>query len=720
MLLLEQLIFEYVLPFAKPTELQFPESFNIAILGKWHQQPERSNYTGKSSFAELISLLLYGKCRAKYQSEIPNDRFNKVGMVEGIINVDNVKYTIKRSFTLKSSTLSIACDKRPDLQDYQKAQAQVELDLLIGLDYDEFIQSCFFTQGDISKLMTAQPAAKLEMLNSWMAIEDWDVELEDSKVKYSETFTAIELIKDSVADEAMQQDRHSHLESEIASIRSDIESKRLLLESGSIVLKEKQSALSSAEQNLTAIDDDTKLDELLAEFADFHTEDVYNKDIADSKAEIEKLNNDVAHYRKLQLGLSDNEQLIIKIGKKVDKLDKERDDLITKRDEISRSGILAGVESAMCPILKEKCERLVDHAVKASVAKNRHDTLKVVISKLDNRISDYVTTLEEIEAEIIEIKAADESIKTTKHMIQIQHNSIDYYKKQIEKQKEVAKEINELTVARNQDNIDKLQKEQADCLLEVEALEDEKQDAQKELDSQNQFLGGLVHEQEQIESKLKDIDKKKIELPKLKKRLAALKFIKQMYGKSGIRQAQLKNFMGVLEDGANKILDSLDAQLNIEITTERDLTSWEDSCLNCKYMYSKGTKQKKCPECDVKRERKKTEELDIRIINRDSVRSFHAESGAAKVLASLAIRLSVLALRRQITGTSVGLLIIDEVCAMFDSQNRHSFYKLLASYMQNELGFQQIFSISHFSDNDLVEDGLLVTRRQNYSTVEWM
>jgi len=715
MLKIKRLEFEYVLPFGKKTVIDFPDRFNVSVIGQWFNQPKRSNYTGKSSFIELIRLLIYGKCRAKYQSEIPNDKYNKIGVVHGVIVNDDIEYALTRTFNGKSSTLEIQCDARQDLQDFQKTELQTELDNIFGLTEEEFVQTCFFKQGDVSQLMEAQPTAKLELLNKWLSIEDWDNEYEQAK-NLSVDSDIIRL-NDVIEKEDEVKEKSTEFKAEVDKLAEALEGKKKevskLIESQITVEKKK----SSFEKSLEDMSDTTQIDFWNSELEKYKKD--YSEMLTSNETiinELEQENIEEAEFIRTakngSIQIKEYEHLIkqLKVGKT--KLENDKEELI-------ESGLIGKSSSNICPILKEPCDRIASSKKEIDKAKKKYDKVRGSLADINNVIEEHNNSLAKVQSRMRAVEDAKKLVESNKSSIEVLKKEIRIVDKESREKQELEGKIKKFNDASNQEEQDKLHTEINVIKREIREVKNDIDNLNNEVSIINKHTGQFEKSVEDCDKKLEDIKKAKKNIKLLKKKQDALKFVKHMFSKRGIRASQLRSYMNALETEANNILEELDAQLQVTITTDRETTDWEVSCPDCGFEFPKGYKKRTC-ECGSKRTKRKTEELDIKIINRDSIRSFNQESGGAKILTSLAIRLAIISMRRKITGASSGILVLDEIVGMLDEQNRKNFYNFLINYAQKKLNFEQIFNISHMNESDITDGTILVTRKQNYSTVEWI
>ena len=71
------------------------------------------------------------------------------------------------------------------------------------------------------------------------------------------------------------------------------------------------------------------------------------------------------------------------------------------------------------------------------------------------------------------------------------------------------------------------------------------------------------------------------------------------------------------------------------------------------------------------------------------------DSGGGQLLLSVAIRLALGLLAKRRSGSSWSTIFLDEVFGPLDATNRRKMAELVTSTISRDLGFEQIFLISH-------------------------
>jgi len=138
-----------------------------AVQATHEEDPDRSNWIGKSWFLGAIRFLITGE---KPESCPNEDGWiswgEKTGEVSGELS-DGTKISRKRK--LGSSTqLEVHI---PGSETAKQDRAQEEIDRLIGMDGEDLAATSFIEQRQIARLVLADPADRTKIVNGWLELE---------------------------------------------------------------------------------------------------------------------------------------------------------------------------------------------------------------------------------------------------------------------------------------------------------------------------------------------------------------------------------------------------------------------------------------------------------------------------------------------------------------------------------------------------------------------
>ena len=196
------------------------------------------------------------------------------------------------------------------------------------------------------------------------------------------------------------------------------------------------------------------------------------------------------------------------------------------------------------------------------------------------------------------------------------------------------------------------------------------------------------------------------------------KFMQFMCGKSGIPAALIETELQHVEDRCNWILERLEYSKRIKFSAFKELAGYEKVCPRCG---GETWRSGVCSSCGTDRPRKRKDEPTVTVLDGEAERAFDLESGGARVLQSFAVRMAASLFVSSMTGVPLQMIMLDEVFAHLDANNRRRLMALVLDKLQAEFGLRQIFTVSHHDDViNAVDDILLVWKVRGQSTVVWM
>ena len=288
--------------------------------------------------------------------------------------------------------------------------------------------------------------------------------------------------------------------------------------------------------------------------------------------------------------------------------------------------------------------------------------------------------------------------------------------------KELGKLKQEATTVK--EHLDKLNNEITDLEIEARSLSEvgaapmvDIKDLQKQL-KQTHYAQGVLNSR--VEACKKQLDK----LPEFKKKLVEIdqeindySFILKACGKNGIPNQILMAELKQVQDRANFILDAFNYPKQLLFEAYTELSSLEKTCHHCGHNQFKNGL---CCGCKSVRRKNRKYEPSIKVIDGSNKRDFSMESGGAQVIQSFAVRLACSIFLANLNNVSVDFLILDEVFGMLDKNNRSKAIELITSNKLNNLGFKQVFMISHSEDILYSSpDVLKISKEQGTSKAYW-
>jgi len=208
------------------------------------------------------------------------------------------------------------------------------------------------------------------------------------------------------------------------------------------------------------------------------------------------------------------------------------------------------------------------------------------------------------------------------------------------------------------------------------------------------------------------------ELDKASTELQRWTIVQKMCGKSGIPSLIVDQELVRVESRCNWVLERLGYTKRMKFSGYRELKGWEPECLRCG---CKKWHSQTCLQCGAARQHKRKDELTVNILDGSYSRPFELESGGARVLQSFAVRLACSLFLSSLTDVPMRMVMLDEVFAMLDSENRQKLMSLVINKLSREFGLQQQLVVSHHEDVlASVGDILAVSQERGSSVARWV
>jgi DNA repair exonuclease SbcCD ATPase subunit len=699
------------LPFKGEQTISFPASGVISVLGQYEEENTRSNRSGKSALLEAIRYCLYGESRARREVDLIHDGETEM-FVECEFDFNGTIVTIKRGRDSKNKSLL----ELKGTTGYKK-DIQGEIVRLVGMDYDDFVSTCFFKQEDIHGFMTLPSSEKKKLLRRWLGMDYWSVYEDSSKKKVDETQTAIaklDMERGSIIPQVQTPTGEARLEdmdkevSKLATSFQESQGRESTIIEGIHSLETQQKAydeLPRITSEINRIQKDVSTVE--------NTISNFQSQIPVATSEQARLKDLVAVPSQLQ----EIDDKLSGLSKDIRDVEKRRGAAIGSLKE--KQQLLQALEcfSGKCPIDEGECPRDMKQAAGgvSKVCEGMKSALDQLTLDLDTRnlssstLNDNKKTLKELDQErnTLLTKASPDAIQ---RLIDGANGTLRSYKATLDAYSERRDQI-KISVG----DPDHLISE----LAQKKNLKEKEKTFQQMCNDRTFTLKEEIGKiKERVEKRQDAITRLKTlepELGSLRRDLFHYQFITGMFGKDGIPSIQTENSFKEIEGDTNLVLKELACGLNVEFSSLRDTQQWEESCFVCGTAYPSG--EKICNVCKLGYKRKKQkDELNIRLFEGSKDRDFSMDSGGGRTLVSVAIRIALSRLLQRRLKAHCRCLFLDEVFGSLDRANRTYLLSIISRVLPM-LGFEQIFVITH---TDIVGEGevVMVTRhKDHFSTV---
>ncbi len=209
------------------------------------------NGAGKTSILDAISFALFNDYSSRGKKEnLINSRANRcrVGLAftEGGIGYD-VEWSMERKGSAHGSLFRLEDGKRNLLARDGERSVVPEIQKVLGIDKNMFLQSVYVRQGEIEKLVTARPGERKELISRLLGVEDLERAWESVK-------TVIQMYRDRQIELETELDRKSTIENE----RKEHEAKSTELENSLAAKRKDLARIESEVNNLQIVLDQLK------------------------------------------------------------------------------------------------------------------------------------------------------------------------------------------------------------------------------------------------------------------------------------------------------------------------------------------------------------------------------------------------------------------------------------------------------------------------------
>jgi len=386
-MILKSIEIENFMMFIGKHRIEIPNNTDvIGILGQWANEPSRSNESNKSAFIKAIIYNLYGYPTINTQALI-NNRTDKPMITKGVWDFNGVEVIITRGSNKKKNTIF----EVKGYEDFDKGKLQKEIDKIIGFDFQTFIITSYFEQGEIDQILKSRSSEKKELILKWLENAKWFDWENDTK----------ENIKD-INKEI----------NEISGKLKALEDFDIDLDTYKENIKLCDNKIKRLEKNIKKINDYLKKQQNIIDNHNKAIEkqkqiELYNNQVDQLKENIKSLENELNNIK-------ENKKEIEKLNTEL-KLKEEEKNKIIEEEKIEREKLVNELIEKYNNLIKEK-ENLIN------IEKEK---IKVKIEKLDNEIDNEAeSNYEKYDNERNKLSEKIVQIRTEKGLLLDKYNKI--------------------------------------------------------------------------------------------------------------------------------------------------------------------------------------------------------------------------------------------------------------------------------------------------------
>lgn len=679
-MILEKLIIKNFMRI-REAELDFSDKTIVGIRAIGMDDPERSNYIGKTTLIEAVGYCITGNSRADKDIELIHDGESAMEVTTIWKDVNGNSHKIRRGRDENNTGLI-----EVGFADKGK-EPQQAIDDLFGITSEDFEQIFYFQQQEIHTFMNETADKKKKKLMKWLKNDHWrDKEqavLDDVKQKKAEIHEKQIMIRNAeiaVGDEQKVMDEYSG-----AMTSRGIEANALLSLKKQI---EESSGMSKAEYKKL----DAQVQKIIARIEVCNTKRDERKECEERLALIvvpEKYSSmDVvnAEKKKYQDGQ-------LKLREEVFNVLAEEKALQLKLEALeSNKGI--------CPILKKSCDLIKPEGDR--------EKIEGVIAELKEKVTKGNTKIAVCTQQLKYLNEVEVNLGNIERLKRRISDTPDYDTEILE----LGREMDELT--------EKMKAYDEEAEDRISELKLEASQMEERISDLNRQIGSLEHKMKLVEENKEMLAKTRSEILDLNTELGDLQYLAFMFGRNGIPSLEIENAFTEIETDVNYILTQINPAIQVTIRPDKELQAWEPNCPTCGYSFPKGYRKTSCEQCDTPRFKKRKDELTFIVLDNGKERSFRMCSGGLKTVISLAVRVALSLLVKRQNKTNFSTIFLDEIDSALDAVHREQIKDLVVRVLVNQLGFSQVLWISHDKTiSQSVPHTILVKGYEKYSELEW-
>jgi DNA repair exonuclease SbcCD ATPase subunit len=628
-----------------------------AVLAQVQGREGRSNWSGKTAFLEAFAFALYGIHRKRTEDEWIHE-----GQKQGGVKITfNTGVTVRR-FRIRGGATRL--EVSDGVRDLGGEEAQTAIHYLVGMTKPEFLNTCYFKQKDIARIVYARPAERAREFNSWFR-------LGSLKIAETRTLQALNQVMIRIGEiDQMLGDYDAGMRSVLGEERTNGQSVSSYLEIGVERLKVGREARDHKRQA-----EKRAYDQIVAKVASAKD---YAVEYRLHQRNVESL-RDRMRFLKGQEP-QDSTQATDK---------RHRCELVTQSARATWDALQGALEAAqalmrgdfdgVCPVNAMACP-VKDQIVSAenlNRAKLNRVKAEVAIAKSELEFA----RKEQQEAQIEEMKVKSIITRFNHAQEEVQH---------------LRPSVMWLNTHEAPREFDDLRHEKEAAYV---SFTDSVQEYKNFALAVDEWASRIDHAR-QLETELVTFhhDKRLYQIASF------------VLGKQGAQRVIAERVLGAIVDNGNRKLARCEIDLSFDIVWAREGDGLADQCSACGAPFPASRRIRSCGRCKEPRGAKLIEKSDI---------EFSARSGAAEDIIGGAIRLEAGSWFRMDRGSQWGVLFIDEPFGALDEVNREAFSRLILDSCSAEQGNEQAFVVAHHPDvTSILPASIIVTRHANHSTIQ--
>lgn len=636
------------------------------------------NGAGKSSVLDAITWALWGKARA------PVDELIREGQsdmhVQLIFESQGERYLVlrKRKQDSRSSLeLSILADQKwKSMAGSNMRETQMEIDSVVGLDYETFINASMILQGRIDEFTSKTAGQRKQVLSDILMLGQWEAYQELAKLSTRVAEGKLETLETQIKIASDQVNANKQLDVRLSVAQKDAEVTGSTLE---------------AAEKTHAVHEELK-DNVTTARKLWHDLESARKDV---QRDISRVENEIEDLLKqpteeeltveldgLQANLTEGEvsdERMGKIEEMVNALDKQVAGLESTnimldgqiKQAQSTIDVLKSLDEPHCPT----CLQSLDPDEQESVIQDILATMTVSANDIDmnnEQVSGKIAEIRKLGSERDGMQAKIQSHRNLERQIGQVEIRIETAATNVSRQESAKELLAELQERHDKAESDYQEAGETHTRLMQELSEEPVttpmiQQMRREKEAADRNVGALSNQLDQLKETKKQLSAWRAEEMDLADDLGVLKEVRVAFSKKGVPAMLIEQAVPEIERSANDLLLRLtDGRMHIRFDTQKQLKSGDMA-----------------------------EALEIVISDELGSRAYENYSGGEKFKINFAIRIALSKLLARRAGVQLRSLFIDEGFGTQDATGRE---QVVASINEISQDFDCIIVITHIEE----------------------
>ena len=628
-----------------------------AVVAEVEGEEGRSNWSGKTALLEAIPFAMFGLHRKRTEDEWIYETATAGGVT---LEFDN-GVVVSRSRTRGESTVLNVVDG-DDV--YVGSEAQKYIERMVGMSRDDFLNTAYFRQKDIARIVYARPGERAKEFASWFRLE---------ALQKAEGRT-LGTIKQLLAEQAKLREHLAALAVGISQVLNEGEKAVGVKVSDYVTDAAKRLQFKAERAKGDADEKRAKHTQAL---------EVYTKHKS-AVDEWQRHYDNVLRYRDVvaerkELGAPDVEGAMTTAQELARDVLVLKNKLVDARDEMrAAKALLIGEFDGVCPVNGMQCP-----------------AQEQILS-----------------ADVLNRKRYDEAQATSKRLQEEHHTKSDEHR---EANEELKRRNN---IVKRRVKLDTIAEECKPSLVyinnhpeqpSIDEFQQAKEEAYEVFADADRYARGMADAVAEWETSAKEAKDCEQRLQSIEHELTVLQAAAFVFGKQGAQRVIAERVLGGIVSAGNAKLRECMIDLEFNITWAREGKGLADVCTSCGHPFPASQRYKRCKYCDAERGPKLVEKSDI---------LFSERSGAAEDIIGGVIRIEAGTWFKRDRGSQWEVLFIDEPFGALDEANRDAFTRLILTACSVEQGNPQSFVVAHHNDVMSAMPAMIRVQRHNgYSTV---